>query len=120
MFKLTIHDRNGVELKEGDIVKIIVREEFQFFCEVKYLEGDKVLTPFHTFSFHSVEKIDKVPEKAIKSKEERYNIWFMPTKKYDDQGMEAFSKYLMSWRQCEHLLEKRMWRIERLTNNKKL
>lgn len=119
MFKLTIHDRNGVKLKEGDIVKMSDNRMI-FFAEIKYLEKEKVLTPFHTFSFHSVEKVDRLPETAIKSTEERYGIWFMPTTEFEDQGREAFSKYLMSWRECEHLLEKRMWRIEKITNNKKL
>lgn len=113
MFKLTIHDRNGVELKEGDIVRIISQDKWQFYSEVKYLQPEKVLTPFHTFSFKSVEKVDSVPDIAIKSTEERYNIWFLPTIEFEDQGREQFSKYLMSWRECEYLLENRLWRINK-------
>lgn len=114
MFILTLHDRKGKELKLGDIVKISDHNErFTFFCEVKYLEAEKVITPFHTFSFHSFEKVDSVPNEAIKSSEERYNIWYM----YSDdaeKGTErpSFNRYLMSWRECEDLLEKRCWRVE--------
>jgi len=57
---------------------------------------------------------------AIKSTEERYNIWFLPRTEFEDHGMGQFSKYLISCRECAYLLEKRMWRIEKLTDNKKL
>jgi len=113
MFKLTLHDRNGVELKEGDIVKISNGRDFSFFAEVKWLEKEQVLTPFHTFSFHSFEKVDKVPDNARKGNEERYGIWFM----YEDEGrehdekQEYFDKYLADWRQCEHLLDNKCYRI---------
>lgn len=114
MFILKLYDRNGRELNIGDLVKISDhRSQFSFFCEVKWLEDEKVITPFHTFSFHSFEKIDKVPENAIKSTEERYNIWYL----YEDQAEHdteraSFDNYLMSWRECEHHLEKRSWRID--------
>jgi len=55
MFKLTIHDRNGAKLEEGDIVKISNRT-MTFFSEVKYLEPEKVLTPFHTFVLAKLKK----------------------------------------------------------------
>lgn len=116
-FILKLYDRIGNELNTGDIVKISDRKLFTFFCEVKYLEKEKIITPFHTFSFHSFEKVDSIPENAIKSTEERYNIWFMPNQSGEfDSNAEDFLKYLMSWRECEHHLEKRSWRIERCTN----
>lgn len=114
MFTLTIYDRKGVELKEGDIIKISNGKEFDFFAEVKWLEKDQILTPFHTFSFHSFEKIDKLPNGVTKSTEERYNIWYL----YHDDAMADkhaadFQEYLMSWRECEHHLAARMWRINK-------
>ena len=106
MFKLKLQDRNGIELNEGDIVKISNRHGFTFFAEVKYLEKEGIIAPFHTFSFHSFVKVDKVPDNAIKSTEERYGIWYVPDDVAEvDEDNESFNQYLISWRQCEHLLE---------------
>lgn len=113
MFKLTLHDRKGTELKQGDIVKISDRHHFTFFCEVKYLEKEKVLAPFHTFSFHSFEKVDAVPANALKSSEERYGIWYLqPENAEEDPNSETFHQYLMSWRECESMINHRSYRIE--------
>jgi hypothetical protein len=113
MFILKIYDRKGIELNLGDIVKVSDREGFHFFSEVKYLEAEKSLAPFHTFSFHSFEKVDKVPEGARKSTEERYNVWYLPTA-IPDEEPEIGEKYLADWRQCEHLLEQKCYRIEKI------
>lgn len=113
MFKLELYDRIGNKLGLGDLVKISEGKHFTFFAEIKYLEKEKCITPFHTFSFHSFEKVDSVPEHAVKSTEERYNIWYTHTPEQDEEkAAEEADKYLMSWRQCEHLLEKRCFRIE--------
>jgi hypothetical protein len=106
MFTLKIVDRKGIELNIGDIVKVSNGKNFNFYAEIKYLENEKILTPFHTFSFSSFEKADNIPDNAIKSNEERYNIWFVPNsiQEIDEQAKE-FSEYLMSWRQCEHLID---------------
>lgn len=115
MFKLKLYDRKGVELKLGDIVSVSDGKMITFFAEVKYLEDEQVITPFHTFSFHSFEKIDKVPDNARKSNEERYNIWYIYHDEADeDKAAELANNYLMSWRECEHLLAKRVFRIEQL------
>lgn len=82
MFVLKLYDRKGVELKIGDIVKVSNGKLCTFFCEVKYLEDQECITPFHTFSFHSFEKIKEVPANATKSTEERYNVWYL----YDDEA----------------------------------
>ena len=111
MFKLKLYDRNGVELKLGDIVKVISGRNFQFFAEVKYLPDEQVITPFGTFSFHSFEKVDTLPDNAVKSTEERYNIWYSEDPEKDDQA-EDFKSYLLDWRECETNIEKRLWRIE--------
>ena len=79
MFNLELYDRKGVKLKLGDIVKVSNRHNFNFYAEVKYLPNEGVITPFHTFSFHSFEKVDAVPEHAVKSTEDRYNIWYTHT-----------------------------------------
>lgn len=113
MFKLSLYDRAGNKLQLGDIVKVSNGREVNFYCEVKYLEDEKVITPFHTFSFHSFEKVDKVPDHAIKSDEERYNIWFTNNLETDNQAaIDSAKDYLISWRQCEHLLENSCFRIE--------
>lgn len=103
MFKLKITDRQGAELKEGDIVAISDRASFKFYAEVKYLEEQQVLAPFHTFSFHSFEKIEKVPDGATLSSETRYKVWY-DMNPVNDYKSRDFEGYLMSWRQCEHLL----------------
>lgn len=114
MFKLKLHDRKGSPLKIGDIVKVSSGREFVAYAEVKYLPEEKVITPFHTFSFHSFEKIDAVPEGAFLSKDEqRYNIWWVPSGEGDeDMNAEKFKDYLMEWRDCEHHLQTRVFSIE--------
>jgi len=113
MFKLKLYDRIGNELQPGNIVKVSDGKNITFYAEVKYLEKEQVITPFHTFSFHSFEKVDKVPEDAIKCTEERYNIWFTHSGEVDpSDAVEAANKYLIDWRQCEHLLETRCFRIQ--------
>lgn len=112
MFTLKLYDRKGQELKIGDIVKISDGRRFTFFAEVKYLESENVITPFHTFTFHSVEKVDSVPPEAQKSTEDRYNIWFIDSYE-EDEASKDFDRFLMSWRACEHNIDNRMWRIER-------
>lgn len=114
MFTLTLHDRKGTELNEGDFVKISNGKQFTFFAEVKYLEKEGVIAPFHTFSFHSFEKVDEIPKEAKHSTEERYNIWYLYDEKAaKDKNAETFKDYLISWRECEHHLEKRSWRISK-------
>lgn len=106
MYILHLTDRNGQELKEGDIVKVISGgyQSTTFFAEVKFLEKEKVLTPFHTFSFHAFEKVDKLPEGAILLDEPRYKIWHKPGLTKDQSA--AYQKYLIDWRACENLLDR--------------
>lgn len=113
MFKLELYDRIGNKLKIGDIVKVSDGKGFTFFSEVKYLENEKVITPFHTFSFHSFEKVNKVPEHAKLSTEERYDIWYTHSPEIDEkEAADHANKYLIDWRKCEHLLKQRCFRIE--------
>lgn len=117
MFILELYDRRGVKLELGDIVKVSDGRDFNFFAEVKYLESEQCITPFHTFSFHSFEKVDSVPENAIKSTEERYNIWYLENPEIDNYK-ELAEGYLTDWRACEHLLEKKVFRIRLSTIGK--
>lgn len=113
MIELKLYDRLGAELNFGDIVKVSDRKKFHFYAEVKYLPEEECITPFHTFSFHSFEKVDKVPDHAIKSMiEKRYDIWFVNSPEPENNdGLKAGEKYLLSWRECERLLEQRCFRI---------
>ena len=112
MFQLELYDRKGQELKLGDIVKVSNGKYFSFYAEVKYLQNEGIITPFHTFSFHSFEKVDAVPDHATRSTEERYGIWYTHTPEKDTEDeAKAAEKYLMDWRQCEHLLGSRCFRI---------
>lgn len=108
MWKLRLFDRNGMELNEGDIVRISGDREIQFYSEVKYLGGGAI-APFSTFSFHSVEKVDNLPLHAVKCSEERYNIWYINPPDNDDLSGQH-EQYLLNWRECEHLLA--MFKIE--------
>jgi hypothetical protein len=113
MFKLTLYDRIGNPLNLGDVVKISDGKQFNFYAEVKYLEKEKCITPFHTFSFHSFEKVDSVPEHAKPCNEERYKIWYIPNPEKDEkENADYANKYLISWRECEHLLEKGHFKID--------
>lgn len=112
MFTLKLFDRKGNELKEGDIVKISDGKRFTFFSEVKYLEKEKMIAPFHTFSFISFEKVDTVPEIAKKSTEDRYGIWYISHEDAEDDS-ETFDGYLMTWRQIEDHFQTKCWQIEK-------
>ena len=111
--KLTLHDRKGVELNEGDIVKISDGTRINFYSEVKYNEQRKCIYPFHVFSFHSVEKVDDIPEDAVLSSETDFRCWYIPTHEIDKK-QDDFEHYLMSWRECERLLEHNYFRIEKI------
>jgi len=117
MFILELYDRNGTKLNIGDIVKVSDGRYFNFYAEVKYLEEEEAITPFHTFSFHSFEKVEKVPDNAIKSKEERYNIWYIGRDSAEEDREEIVKqaeKYLMDWRHCEHLLNENYFKIKQI------
>jgi len=113
MFTLTLYDRKGKPLKEGDIVRVHGGTNVQFYAEVKYLEKEQAIAPFHTFSFHSFEKVDKLPDNAVQSTEERYKIWYTHNPKTKLKENPT-SKYLLDWRQCEHLLKDKCFRISKI------
>lgn len=111
MFILKLQDSNGNLLNIGDIVRVENgrNDKSVFFAEVKYLEKEQAITPFHTFSFHKFFKVDSVPEGATKSTEERYGIWYF---KDENKPYDPTSQYLADWRQCEHLLENKCYSIQ--------
>lgn len=113
MFILRLYDRKGVELHLGDTVKVSDGKGFDFFAEVKYLKDEGAITPFHTFCFHSVEKIDKLPKNAKKSTETRYNIWYLSGDPENDSNAKDFEGYLSDWQDCERQIDSQMWRIEK-------
>lgn len=108
---LKLTDVHGKELNFGDIVKINSGRGVNscFYAEVKYLEKEQAIAPFHTFSFHSFEKVDKLPEGAKELNEERYKCWFHTDEKEADRQQEikeSFDGYLIDWRKCEHELNR--------------
>lgn len=116
MFILRFYDRNGIELNLGDIVRISDGRRFQFYSEVKYLDNG-VIAPFSTFSYHSIEKVDHVPEGATLSTETRYRIWWINNSDEDDEEYcDKFKSYLQSWRECETWIDNKCWRIEPMKN----
>lgn len=118
-FIMQLADRKGVALNEGDIVAISNGTRFTFYAEVKYLPEKKVISPFHLFSFHSFEKVESVPAGAIGHiAEDNAVYWSVPEEasQADDEAGQ-FDKYLADWRQCEHLLQQRCYRIEDVLND---
>lgn len=119
-FKLILYDRKGNILNEGDIVRVYrTPSEYHFYAEVKYLPEEKMIAPFHTFSFHSFEKVDKLPENAIQSTNEKYNIWYLDIPEQSD-NTEHHESYLRSWRECEHCMENGCYRIEFIEPQKQM
>lgn len=112
MFILELYDREGTKLNLGDIVKISDGSRFQFYAEVKYIEKENIITPFHTFTYRSFVKIDKLPNDVVKSTEERYNIWYHKNPEEDNYSAE-FEQYLSTWRHIEDFMDKRCWRIKK-------
>lgn len=119
-FILKIYDRKGTELHEGDIVRVFTGRQINghFYSEVKWLEKEQTLTPFHTFSLHSVEKVDKLPDNVVEGKETRYKIWMDHDAQEDASGKEEFDQYFWDWKACEHQLDKKFYRIERQSKHK--
>lgn len=110
MFKLQLFDHHGNALKLGDILRVNTGQSQpqSFYSRLTWLKEEQAIAPFHTFSFHSFEKVDSLPENAVKSTEARYDIWYAEN---NDDTKEVFENYLMSWRQCEDLLKDRCFRI---------
>lgn len=102
MIEIKLFDRKVEELNFGDIVKISDGKRFTFYSEVKYLEFENAIAPFHTFAFMSFEKAD-LPAHAKKCKEERYDCWFVDHET-DEDSEKYGNQYLMDWRHCESLL----------------
>lgn len=108
MFRLRFYDCDGIEVTEGDIVQIFAKNEIIFYSEVKYLEDEQVIVPFHNFAWYRFKKVDSIPLFAIKSDETRFQLWYNPDA---DHNYKASQELLWSWKDCEVLLEKRCWRI---------
>lgn len=106
MFLVKLFDRNRKELSIGDIVAISDGKRLNFYCRITFLEKEQKLAPFHTFSFHSVEKVDKVPENATRCTEDRYECWYMGSEAKPDESSSLHDKYLLDWRACERFLDK--------------
>lgn len=122
MLILTLYDRKGIKLNFGDIVKVSDGKSFTFFSEVKYLEKDEVVAPFHTFSYHSFEKVDRVPKRAVSSLiETEYKIWYIPSDDSEkDLKAQDYEDYFKSWRDCDVLLQNRCFRIKLYNDQKTL
>ena len=113
MFKLILKDSKGTPLKEGDLVRLTGRIDSPvFYCEVTFLEEEKRIVPFHSFSFNHIERVDKLPSDAIPLKEERYKAYMSPSENVHDKNY--IDNYLMDWRVCEHRINERCFDIERL------
>lgn len=115
MFRLKLYDILGQELHIGDIVRIRGNYEVTFFCKVEYDKERGILHPFHTFSFHRVAKIDKLPEGVIETKDNGRTYWYFREKQNENQvpnKSDRVMEYLVSWRECESNLKTYMYRIE--------
>jgi hypothetical protein len=105
MFTLKIYDRKGTELKQGDLVKISDGRRITFYSEFRYIEETGTFHPFHTFSWHSVEKVDCLPEGLLPSKVKApVPYWYFPDLDEDKEG-KNFDDYYQGWKECERLLD---------------
>lgn len=116
MIVLKLKDSLGNNLEFGDFVKITNNGRNVFYSEVKYIENEKLIAPFHHFSFLKFEKVDSIPDDAIKANEERFDMWYMAN---DAESEKSCSDYLLSWRECERLIDKGCYEIE-VFNKKEL
>jgi hypothetical protein len=106
MFLVKLYDRKRQELSIGDIVAISDGKRLNFYCRITFLEKEQKLAPFHTFSFHSVEKVAEVPENAVPCSEDRYECWYMGSEAKPDESAAEHAQYLLDWRACERFLDK--------------
>lgn len=108
MFHLKIKDREGTPLKIGDIVEVSDGKRINFLCRVEWMGKERMLSPFHTFSFHSVRKIGDslacIPDGAVQCDEPRFMCWYLENPEADTKAQDH-PHYLMEWRKCERLLE---------------
>ena len=115
MFILKLFDREGTELKEGDLLQVSDGRGFTFYAEVGYDEKEQIIHPFHTFSFHSFLKVKEVPNEFIllpTKTDTKYKYWYADQPE-EDNDAESFKNYFMSWKECEMLLSDRCFRIEK-------
>ena len=114
MFTLELFDRNGEKLQQGNIVKVSDGRNFKFYSEVKWLEQEQVIAPFHTFSFHSFVKVDKLPENLqLSTQETRYSIWWTVGEEMDEAA-EKGETYLKQWRGIEEYINNGIYKIKPL------
>lgn len=112
---LQLQDIKGAPLNEGDLVKISSSSgQTIFYSEVKYMEEEQAFSPFHTFAFHAIEKVESIPEAAIPTmSEERYRVWYLPRSDDDSEPDDSGHEYITSWRECEYLLNRRCFSIKK-------
>lgn len=108
MFTFKLKDREGAVLSLGDIVEISDGRDIKFFARVQWMPDEKKISPFHTFSFHSVRRIgdnvECLPDGVVQCNEPRFGCWYLPEPKQDADA-SRHQNYLLEWRKCERLLE---------------
>lgn len=108
MFTFKLKDRDGAILSLGDIVEISDGRDIKFFARVQWMPKEKKISPFHTFSFHSVRRVgdnvECLPDGVIQCNEPRFDCWYLPDPK-PDADASKHTHYLIEWRKCERLLE---------------
>jgi len=62
MLSITFKDRNGTELKEGDLLALSMDGKFTFFARLFWDEKNKELVPLQTWSYLSIVKVESIPE----------------------------------------------------------
>lgn len=108
MFTFKLKDRDGAILSLGDIVEISDGRDIKFFARVQWMPKEKKISPFHTFSFHSVRRVgdnvECLPDGVIQCNEPRFDCWHLPDPR-PDADASKHTHYLIEWRKCERLLE---------------
>ncbi len=112
MWQLRLYDSFQTELNEGDLVQIDSGRGNVFYAQVKLLEDENAFSPFHTFSFCKIRKIENLPSSAVKMDEDRYDCWYDAG---EELKQEDYNLYYYDWKSCESRMNERSFRIFKIS-----
>lgn len=98
----TFYDSKGVEIRKGDLLKVAghysKRDGFFFYTRFQVYHGR--LWPFAQFSYNQVQKVEELPEGAVKNNTTDVPDYWM-AKVTEPEKLEEFSAWFVD--QLHHL-----------------